>query len=103
MEIFFHMCDSAYVNPTLIKNNFEDAAKAWWLPVGLLFWDAGQNAVKEAMKWWEPHVMQGGILALHDTYSNMFEAGEYMKGMIDDGKYCQYEIMPGGVHVAVKR
>lgn len=100
--MFHKNCDSAKVYPVLIAKSIEEAIKEWSLPIGLLFWDTGQNSVDAAMKQWEPFIEPGGILALHDTYSNIFKANEYMRKMVSDGKYCQYEVMPGGVHVAVK-
>lgn len=101
-ELFYFYCDKASVDPHLLEKSFEDAANFWNVPIGLLFWDGGQYSLNETMAHWEPLISEGGILALHDTYSNLFKANEYMNNMVNSGKYCQYEVMPGGVHVAVK-
>lgn len=99
---FLGNCEKAVVYPVLVNKSFTEAAKDWEFPVDLLFWDAGQDAIEAAMKAWFPLVSAGGIIALHDTYTHLFRARDYITGLIDAGKVCQYEVMPGGVHVGVK-
>jgi predicted O-methyltransferase YrrM len=106
--IFEYACRKANVKARLIEDEFSNVAKDFWptelgYTISLLFWDAGQDKLRKTMEDWEPLIDKGGILAIHDTYSYMFGAKDYMSKMVSDGKYCQYEVMPGGVHVAVKR
>jgi len=48
-----------------------EAAQGWCQPVRLLWIDGDHNyeAVKEDFLLWEPHVIEGGVIALHDTYT----------------------------------
>ena len=103
-QVFEENCYVAGIAPLLINKSSDDAVVGWEMPIDLLFWDLGcENMLDRSMGIWESHIQSGGILAIHDTYSNLFGAKKYMEGMVANGKYCQYEVMPGGVHVAVKR
>jgi predicted O-methyltransferase YrrM len=56
-----------YVEP--IKQKSEYAAKSWHQPIKLLFID-GSHVYEDVMldlKLWEPWLVQGGIIAMHDT------------------------------------
>ena len=48
-----------------------DAAKGWDKAIGLLWIDGDHSyeSVRGDFFTWEPHVVEGGIIALHDTYS----------------------------------
>lgn len=47
----------------------EKAARGWNLPIGLLWIDGDHRyeQVKKDFLLWEPHVVEGGIVAMHDT------------------------------------
>ncbi len=53
----------------IIRGNSPDIARSWSLPVELLFIDGAHNydAVKADFEGWVPHVIPGGIIALHDA------------------------------------
>lgn len=103
-DIFTQNCNKAKVYPILIENNFIDAAKRPddFFPVGMLYWDSWYQ-LEETMKAWFPLIMPGGLIAAHETIgTERFGVRNWMTRMIDAGKVCQYEVMPGGVHVGVK-
>lgn len=54
----------------LVKPSME-AVKRWDQPIGLLWIDGDHSygSVRSDFFSWEPHVVEGGIIALHDTYS----------------------------------
>lgn len=58
-----------------------DAMKDWSLPIGLLWIDGDHEyeSVKEDFFGWEPYVVEGGIIALHDTYG-----WEGVRRIVDD-------------------
>jgi len=101
-ELYYFFCDKANVRSNLLEMSFEQASSFFTGPIGLLFWDAGQDKLLKTMKTWEPMIPSGGIMAIHDTYSNLFGAKDYIEPLIFLGMYRDYEVMPGGVHVAVK-
>lgn len=105
-EIFYKNCDKASVVSRLLLQSAKDGIEFWkkfdFPQVGLLFWDLGQNNVAKTMNLWEPNIAPGGILAMHDTYTNLFGAADYIGKLCQEGLYKDYEVMDGGVHVAVK-
>lgn len=56
-----------YVNP--VRASSEEAVRGWDKPIRLLFIDASHEyeEVKRDFELWTPHVIKGGIVALHDT------------------------------------
>jgi len=87
----------------LIEMDTDKALSQCTVDIGLIFWDLGcKNGIGRTLDGWLQHIQPGGILAIHDTYSNLFGAGDYVKRLVHDGKFCQYAVMGGGVHVAVK-
>jgi len=57
------------VLPVVVKSL--DAVRNWKEPIGLLWIDGDHSyeSVRNDFLRWEPHVIEGGIIALHDTYS----------------------------------
>jgi predicted O-methyltransferase YrrM len=103
MEIFYDRCSKAGIDaPALIHASFTEATVNWEADIGLLFWDAGQDRLIETIYYWEPFIAPGGIMAIHDTYGHLFGAKDYVSKLVKTGKYCQYKVMGGGVHVARK-
>lgn len=60
--------ESAVVS--IVKPSME-VLKAWDKPIGLLWIDGDHRyeSVRDDFFGWEPHVGEGGLIALHDTYS----------------------------------
>lgn len=58
-----------YVVPMVMKS--EEAAQNWRGPIRLLWIDGDHRyeAVKKDFFLWEPYVIEGGVIALHDTYA----------------------------------
>lgn len=48
-----------------------DAVRDWSGPIGFLWIDGDHRyeSVRDDFLFWEPHVVEGGIIAFHDTYS----------------------------------
>jgi predicted O-methyltransferase YrrM len=55
---------------TLIRKTSAEAASAWTQPIDLLFVDADHSwaAIERDWRDWVPHVVPGGIIALHDSH-----------------------------------
>lgn len=51
------------------------AVKSWKTPIEFLFIDGAHEYefVKEDFKKWEPHVIEGGVIAIHDTTATMVQ------------------------------
>lgn len=58
-----------YVVPLVMKSS--DAVQKWQDPIRLLWIDGDHDygAVKNDFLIWEPYVIDGGVIALHDTYA----------------------------------
>jgi predicted O-methyltransferase YrrM len=84
----------------MIRNNARDIASEenWIAQVGLLFWDLGMmSRVENDLEAWLPHIIPGGIIALHDTADGKLGCADVLRAQGLD-----YELMPGGVLVAGK-
>ena len=55
----------------------EVAAKAWATPVALVFIDGGHSteAAMTDYRAWAPHLIAGGLLAIHDVFEDPAEGG----------------------------
>ena len=53
------------------------AARAWATPLAMVFIDGGHSmqAALTDFHSWSPHVMQGGLLAIHDVFPNPNDGG----------------------------
>jgi predicted O-methyltransferase YrrM len=53
-------------------------ARYWMTPLALVFIDGGhsQAAVDADYEGWAPHVMPGGLLAIHDVFADPAEGGQ---------------------------
>lgn len=58
-----------YVVPMVMRSS--DAVQTWQDPIRLLWIDGDHDygAVKNDFILWEPHVIDGGVVAFHDTYA----------------------------------
>ena len=56
----------------------EAAARHWQTPLGMVFIDGGHSmeAALTDYRCWEPHLMRGGILAIHDIFEDPYEGGQ---------------------------
>ncbi|BFM08792.1 class I SAM-dependent methyltransferase [Halioxenophilus aromaticivorans] len=56
----------------------EVAAKLWHTPLGLAFIDGGHSelAAQTDYSCWAPHVVSGGILAIHDLFPDPTQGGQ---------------------------
>lgn len=55
----------------LVRKSSRDAARGWQIPIDFLFIDADHtwDAINGDWRDWTPHVVPGGIVALHDSRS----------------------------------
>lgn len=56
----------------------EAAARHWQTPLGMVFIDGGHSleAALTDYRCWMPHLMRGGILAIHDLFADAHEGGQ---------------------------
>ena len=56
----------------------EAAARHWQTPLGMVFIDGGHSleAALNDYRCWTPHLMRGGILAIHDLFADAHEGGQ---------------------------
>lgn len=56
----------------------EAAARHWHTPLGMVFIDGGHSldAALTDYRCWEPHLLRGGILAIHDIYKDAHAGGQ---------------------------
>lgn len=54
------------------------AARHWNTALGMVFIDGGHSleAAQTDYRCWAPHVVRGGILAIHDLFEDAFEGGQ---------------------------
>ena len=54
------------------------AAKAWGTPLSMVFIDGGHSleAAMTDYQSWAPHIISGGVLAIHDLFPNPDEGGQ---------------------------
>jgi len=65
-----------YVVPLVASS--ELASRYWSIPLSMVFIDGGHSIEAAMMDYrsWAPHVMKGGILAIHDLFPNPEEGGQ---------------------------
>lgn len=59
-----------------IDSTAQKAAAHWTLPVGLVFWDTGDETIMEDFKAWSPYLVSGGLFVMHDTDNRVFHSDE---------------------------
>ena len=67
------LCD--YVVP--IVSTSVEASEVWSEPLAMVFIDGGHSdqAANDDYDFWHPHIMQGGLLAIHDVFPNPEDGG----------------------------
>lgn len=69
------------------------AAKGWATPLGMVFIDGGHSleAARSDLEAWSPHVVPGGLLAIHDVFEDPSEGGrppyEIYQGAKKSGRF----------------
>ncbi len=65
-----------YVVPIVASS--EKASRYWSIPLSMVFIDGGHSMEAALMDYrsWAPHVMKGGILAIHDLFPDPNEGGQ---------------------------
>lgn len=64
-------------NVEIIKQDIDEAAKEWKMPIDILHIDADHEyeSVKRNFDTWLPFVKRSGVIMLHDTISFAFDVG----------------------------
>lgn len=74
----------------------EVAAKAWATPVAMVFVDGGHSleAASTDLRAWTPHLIEGGLLAIHDVFENPAEGGrppfQIYQQALESGRFQGY-------------
>jgi hypothetical protein len=92
----------------------QEAAKNWKLPVGLLWIDGDHSyeGVKQDVELWEPHLIDGGVIAFHDSFGEPVKRllrekiyGNdhfYKQGVVEMITYATKSIVPIGFFKKIK-
>lgn len=73
----------------------EVAARAWAIPLGMLFIDGGHSSAAAAADFelWSAHLVPGGLLAIHDVFEDPAEGGrppfEIYRRALDSGRFTE--------------
>lgn len=61
-----------------VVSDSETAARQWRTPLGMVFIDGGHSlqAALSDYRCWEPHLLRGGILAIHDVFEDAHAGGQ---------------------------
>ena len=61
-----------------VVSGSETTARQWRTPLGMVFIDGGHSlqAALTDYRCWEPHLLRGGILAIHDVFEDPYEGGQ---------------------------
>ena len=73
----------AGVTATLIQNDAHEVSKTWTEPIGLLYWDLGDDG-RFADDWndWSKYIVRGGAAIIKDAPSNIFGTHEIIEEII---------------------
>ncbi len=80
------------------------AARTWHRPIKLLFIDAlhDEAHAKEDVMLWSPHVVEGGMVAMHDAFCGWQGAGDVaMRNIVYGGAYREIGVI-GSIIYGVK-
>ena len=80
-----------------VVSNSATAARHWRTPLGMVFIDGGHSldAALTDYRCWSAHLLQGGILAVHDLFPDPHEGGQAPWGVyrmaLDSGLFEEIE------------
>ena len=85
-------------------------ARSWTTPLAFLFIDGGHGVLpaRDDYENWTPHVMQGGLLAIHDVFPDPADGGqapfeEIYRPAIAGGRFAEVKSMScGSLRVLVR-
>jgi hypothetical protein len=80
-----------------VIGNSETVGRLWTTPASLVFIDGGHGPVPAHADYelWAPHVVVGGLLAIHDVFPDPAEGGrppfEIFRRAIDSGDFVEHQ------------
>ena len=102
LPFFRHTIFAAGLEATIVAVVGHSAAVSkWWAtPLGLLFIDGGHGVEPARADYfgWTPHVLVGGLLAIHDVYPDPADGGrppyeEIYRPALDSGRFVEDELL----------
>jgi len=79
LPFFLNTIDKAGLTNVVIPiiSTSVEAAEVWSKPLAMVFIDGGhsEKAANEDYDTWSPHLIQGGLLAIHDVFPNPEDGG----------------------------
>jgi predicted O-methyltransferase YrrM len=79
LPVFRRTVHEAGLEPTVVAvvGDSPVVAAAWATPLAFLFVDGGHGAEPARLdyRWWTPHVVPGGLLAIHDVFPDPADGG----------------------------
>ena len=101
---FIENTEAAGVTVHLVHADARKAVQVWSKPIALLHWDLGMYSEMVDDFWqWEPHMVSGGVIAVHDTLDRRLGSRELEKQAATSGKFEPAEHLGGGVWAFRKR
>lgn len=102
--LFAENVKSANAVVELVLGDVRDVAKHWDEPVALVHWDLGmRSGMVRDFFLWEPHVISGGVIAVHDTGERDLGSVGLEHRAAQSGKFLAPELMGGGIWRFEKR
>ena len=99
LPFFRRTIEAAALEPTVIAVVGDSAVVAsyWGTPLGMVFVDGGHGAGPAEADYagWAGHVVVGGLLAIHDVFTDPAEGGlppyEIYRRALASGRFCEVE------------
>ena len=96
--LFQENVQSAGVTVHLVQADVREAARMWQVPCALVHWDLGMFSEMDFDFWlWEPHIISGGVIAVHDTLDRKLGSAELARQAAESGKFDAAQHLGGGV------
>jgi len=98
LPVFRRTVYEAGLEPEVVAvvGNSPAVAAAWATPLAFLFVDGGHGAEPARLDYqgWTPHVARGGLLAIHDVFSDPADGGQaphdhIYRPALDSGRFTQ--------------
>lgn len=102
--LFQNNVEAAGVTVGLVQRDILAASRGWAEPIGLVHWDLGlRNRMVADFFAWEPHVISGGIIVVHDAMERQL-GSRVLETIVDaTGKFFPAEHMGAGMWRFQKR
>lgn len=85
LDLFMAHVLESDLNIVWVDQSAAQAGAKWDIPIGLLFWDTGTNALADDFAQWSSHLLPGGMFVMHDTDDFTFHSNEIVRGALQAG------------------